>query len=167
MICWFYIVNRCESITVNIAVENKLESKPDVLSFREAMRPKKPSGVQPYIVWIISLAFVLFQFFIQLSSGESVDGLMRSFKLTAFGGGLLASSYYYIYVSLQTPAGLLMDRYGPRKLLSAGAFILMCGCIIFADAHWVVWAFVGRMIMGLGAAFASSRRPLPSVSMAF
>src|SRR3990167_9319057 len=72
------------------------------------------------VFWIISGLFVFFQFALQLSSGEMVTGLMRSFNLTAFGAGVLASSYYYIYVSLQTPAGLLVDMFGPRRLLSAG-----------------------------------------------
>lgn len=139
---------------MSTAVENKGSKKPDVLSFREAMMPKKHTGLQAYSVWCVSLFFVLFQFFIQLSSGEIVDGLMKSFSLTALGGGFLASAYYYMYVSLQTPAGLLMGEYGPRKLLSAGAAVLMVGSFIFASSHWLLVAFIGRFLMGLGAAFA-------------
>ena len=77
-----------------------------------------------WLIWGVSAAFVLFQFFLQLSSGEMVGGLMKSFGLTALGGGVLASAYYYIYVALQTPAGMLMDRYGPRLLLSLGAVVI-------------------------------------------
>lgn len=139
---------------MSIAVENKSVQKPDVLSYREALLPKKDPGLQAYSVWIVSLCFVLFQFFIQLSSGEIVNGLMQSFGLTAFGGGVLASAYYYIYVSLQIPAGVLMGQYGPRKLLSAGAMVLAIGSFLFAGTHHVVVAFLGRLVMGLGAAFA-------------
>ncbi len=139
---------------MSTAVENKGEQKPDVLSFAEAMRPKKQVGFQAYAVWCVSLSFVLFQFFIQLSSGQIVNGLMKSFSVTALGGGFLASAYYYIYVALQTPAGLVMGRYGPRKLLCGGAAVLMLGSFIFAAAPWLIIAFVGRLLMGLGAAFA-------------
>lgn len=105
-------------------------------------------------VWFVAAIFVLFQFFLQLSSGEIVSALMKSFTLTAFGGGLLVSSYYYIYVLLQTPVGILMDRYGPRGSLSLGAFVVCIGAFIFATAKTVLFALLGRIMMGGGSAFA-------------
>jgi MFS family permease len=105
-------------------------------------------------VWFVAALFVLFQFFLQLSSGEFINGLMKSFALTAFGGGVLASSYYYIYVLLQTPAGMLLDRYGPRGILSAGALIVCIGCLLFSAAKTLFFALLGRVLMGGGAAFA-------------
>ncbi len=107
-----------------------------------------------WMVWTVTTAFVLLQFFLQLSSGELIDGLMKSFALTAFGGGILASSYYYIYVFLQTPAGMLIDRYGPRGILSAGALTVCIGSMLFAIAKTVIIALLGRVLMGIGAAFA-------------
>lgn len=106
------------------------------------------------LVWMISLIFVLFQFFLQLSSAEIVEGLMQSFYISAFGAGVLASIYYYIYVVLQTPVGILLDRYGPRRLLSMGAIGVSIGCLLFAGSQNLVIAALGRLIMGAGAAFA-------------
>ncbi|MCX7120447.1 MAG: MFS transporter [Gammaproteobacteria bacterium] len=98
-------------------------------------------------IWAVAAVFCFFQFFLQLSSGEIIASLMKSFALTAFGGGLLASSYYYIYVTLQIPAGMLMDRYGPRIILSLGALTVSTGCFIFYAAKTVSlalsFAFVG------------------------
>lgn len=105
-------------------------------------------------VWLMSVAFVFFQFYLQLSSGQIVDALMKSFSLTTLGGGLLASTYYYIYVLLQTPAGMLMDRYGPRLILSIGAVVVCAGSLLFAQASVVSLAALGRILMGTGAAFA-------------
>src|SRR5689334_19956382 len=105
-------------------------------------------------VWVVTTAFVLLQFFLQLSSGEIIEGLMKSFSLTAFGGGVLASSYYYIYVLLQTPAGMLIDRYGARGILSISALNVCIGSLLFASAKTVLVALLGRVLMGIGAAFA-------------
>lgn len=105
-------------------------------------------------VWFVAAIFVFFQFYLQLSSGEIVSGLMHSFSLTAFGGGLLASTYYYVYVLLQVPAGMLMDRFGPRLLLSVGALVVAVGCTGFAYSKVVFLAVFARMLMGAGAAFA-------------
>lgn len=105
-------------------------------------------------VWVISAVFVLFQFFLQLSSGEIIGGLMKTFALTAFGAGVLVSSYYYIYVLLQVPAGMLMDRYGSRGILSAGALTVCAGSLLFATAKSAYLALLGRVLMGGGSAFA-------------
>lgn len=107
-----------------------------------------------WLIWGVSALFVLFQFFLQLSSGQIVDGLMKSFSLSAFGGGVLASTYYYIYVILQIPSGMLIDRYGSRRLLTIGAIVCACGCFLFGISHALLLAALGRLMMGAGAAFA-------------
>lgn len=115
---------------------------------------KKYSILKPWLIWGSSALFVLFQFFLQLSSGVIVEDLMRSFTINALGAGILSSTYYYVYVTLQTPAGILIDRYGPRKLLTAGAFVCAVGCWLFATASHLALAEVGRLLMGAGSAFA-------------
>src|SRR3989344_5993733 len=97
-----------------------------------------------WVIWIISILFVMFQFCVQLSAGEMLDGLMQSFSLSAFGGGLLVSVYYYIYVLLQTPAGVLIDHYGPRLLLTVGALTCGLGTFMFAESHTLSMAFIAR-----------------------
>jgi len=127
-------------------------------SSNESSLPPRRRGLShsatAWLVWLVAASFVLFQFCIQLTSGEMVGGLMKSFSLSALGAGFLASSYYYIYVLLQTPAGMLMDRYGPRRLLSIGAAVMMLGSLLFASAHSLTFAILGRVFMGGGAAFA-------------
>lgn len=107
-----------------------------------------------WVIWGISMLFTVFQFFLQLSSGVLVDELIKSFSITALGAGILTSMYYYVYTLLQTPAGMLMDRYGPRLLLSYGAFVCGIGCLLFGTAlsFWV--ALLGRLLIGGGSAFA-------------
>lgn len=107
-----------------------------------------------WLMWIISVSFLLFQFLLQLSSGVLIKQLMHDFSLTAFSAGLLTSSYYYIYIALQAPAGLLTDKYGPRLLLSCGALLCGLACLGFAATHSVLWAQSYRLMMGLGASFA-------------
>ncbi|MBS0350765.1 MAG: MFS transporter [Proteobacteria bacterium] len=111
-------------------------------------------GTLAWIVWSVSAVFLLFQFFLQLSSADIVGGLMDSFTLSAFGASVLASTYYYIYVSLQAPAGILIDRLGPRRLLASGALVCAGGCWLFATAKLLLIAVLGRLLMGGGAAFA-------------
>ena len=68
------------------------------------MRPiVKP---MPLLMWFVTLVFVFYQFILQLSSGIMISPLIGSFHTTALGASIVSSSYYYVYVALQTPAGL-------------------------------------------------------------
>lgn len=132
--------------TVTIAVTNR---RPGMIKVARRRRM-----TLAWSVWLMAAIFVFFQFYLQLSSGQIVDAVMKSFSLTTFGGGLLAGAYYYVYVLLQAPAGMLMDRYGPRLILSIGAAIVCVGCVLFAEATSLSVAIIGRALMGAGAAFA-------------
>ena len=108
----------------------------------------------PWLVWLPSGLFVLFQFSLQLSSGVMAESWMKDFKIGPFAVGLLASSYYYVYVLLQIPAGILMDHFGPRRLLTFGGFLCSLGCLAFATTHTFYFAEFSRIFMGFGASFA-------------
>lgn len=120
----------------------------------EEIPVKNYSVLTPWFIWLTSALFVLFQFFLQLSSGVMIDELMHAFSINALGAGLLASTYYYVYVALQTPAGMLIDYYGPRKLLTIGGFICAMGCWLFASADHLFLAEFSRLLMGAGCSFA-------------
>lgn len=113
-----------------------------------------PRTALPWLIWAIGTVFVVFQFLLQLSSGVMVERLMNAFTMSAFAAGLMSGAYYYIYVALQTPAGMLIDRYGARELLSVGGIVCALGCFLFASSHSIWMADFGRVLMGGGSAFA-------------
>jgi MFS family permease len=106
------------------------------------------------MIWGIGTAFVLFQFLLQLSSGVLVERLMQDFAMTAVSAGFMSGAYYYIYVALQTPAGMMIDRFGARTLLSMGGLVCAAGCALFAVADHIWMADLARVLMGGGSAFA-------------
>jgi len=58
---------------------------------------------------------------------------------------------------VQIPTGLAADRFGPRRLLAAGAALATLGGVIFAWAPNMAWASAGRLCVGaaVGVAFVS------------
>lgn len=106
------------------------------------------------IIWLVGVSFLLFQFFLQLSSGIIVGAIMHEQNLSALTAGLLSSAFYYVYTSFQMPVGLLFDRYNTRTLLSLNAALCALGCFLFANGHTLPWLFTGRLIIGAGSAFA-------------
>lgn len=113
-----------------------------------------PRRLLPWMIWGIGTAFVLFQFLLQLSSGVLVERLMHDFSMTALSAGIMSGAYYYIYVLLQTPAGMLIDRFGARILLTVGGFVSAAGCALFAMSDQIWMADVARIMMGGGSSFA-------------
>ncbi|MFC3908739.1 MFS transporter [Legionella dresdenensis] len=105
-------------------------------------------------IWLTGVSFVLFQFFIQLSSGVVLDYIMREMQLTALVAGLLSSAFYYVYTTMQIPVGILFDRRSTRLLLGSTALICSFGCFLFAHSHNVLLFFIARLLIGAGASFA-------------
>jgi predicted MFS family arabinose efflux permease len=85
------------------------------------------------------------------------DQLMADFNIGAASLGNFSSFYYYSYVAVQIPTGILTDHLGPRKLLTAGALLSSFGAFIFASASSIHTANIGRLIIGasMGVAWVS------------
>jgi MFS family permease len=84
-----------------------------------------------------------------------MEGALRAhFNLSATGFGLLSAFYYYAYVPMQLPVGVLMDRFGPRRLLTLACAICVIGTFLFSGTSLFRVAAVGRFLVGLGSAFA-------------
>ena len=108
----------------------------------------------PIRIWLVSVAFVLFQFFMQLSSGVVISAIMRDMQLSALTAGALSASFYVIYTALQIPVGILFDCKNPRFLLTASTLLCSLGCFAFAMSHGLFNLFAGRTLVGTGSAFA-------------
>jgi MFS family permease len=80
--------------------------------------------------------------------------LLSDLHLAASNLGFLTSAYFFTTAVFQLPLGLLMDRYGPRRVQASLMGIASIGVLVFAvSAHYPVLVF-GRAIMGIGAAGA-------------
>ena len=114
----------------------------------------KCSPVRASSMWGIAAFLIVVQFFLQFSLGVIAGQVRIDLTLDAIGLSVLASSYYLIYVLLQSPAGFLIDLFGSRRLLAVGALICMIGCVLFASAPNLWIAIIARTLMGGGMAFA-------------
>ena len=83
-----------------------------------------------------------------------VDDLMREFAVGAAILGNLSAVYLYIYAGLQIPVGLFIDRYGLRYSIGAACAITGIGAMVFAVAETISLAYLGRFLIGAGAAFS-------------
>ncbi len=99
-------------------------------------------------VWSLGAGLFLLGFFHRVAPAVLHRELSLDFGLSAASLGSLSALYFYSYVLMQIPTGLLADRFGPRLLLMAGLVLSTLGAIIFALAPSLFWAGVGRLLIG-------------------
>jgi MFS family permease len=68
--------------------------------------------------------------------------------------GLLTSVYFLTFAAAQIPIGILLDRYGPRRVQSVLLLIAAVGAMLFAVSDHFLMLLVGRALVGLGVASA-------------
>jgi MFS family permease len=108
----------------------------------------------PWLVWGLAASAFFIEYFARVAPGVMIDSLMRDFKVQALALGSLSAFFYYAYVGMQIPVGMLVDRFSLRCLLTSMIFICGLGCLIFASTSHLGIAALARLMMGFGAAFA-------------
>lgn len=100
---------------------------------------------------LLTMAYTL-AFLHRMSPTVAAADIMQDFQSSAALMGLLASAYFYPYAFMQTPCGMLTDRFGTRTLVSVALVVAAFGCMAFAFASNPTQAFSGRIVVGLGLA---------------
>jgi MFS family permease len=79
--------------------------------------------------------------------------LMRDFAVGAAALGSLSAFYFYSYAAIQLPVGMLLDRFGPRKLMATALFLCSLASIGFGLSDTLATASFGRLLIGGTVAF--------------
>ena len=118
---------------------------------------KHPPAAVAWAVWGLGAALYLIAFYQRVAPAVMTGDLSREFGLNAASLGNLSAFYFYGYVAVQIPTGLLADRWGPRRVLAAGAALTAAGTLLFAMAPSLVFANAGRLAIGAagGVAFVA------------
>ncbi|HEX5796326.1 MAG TPA: MFS transporter [Geminicoccaceae bacterium] len=105
-------------------------------------------------VWGLAAAFYAYGFFQRVAPSVMVEDLMRDFALGGALLGSLSAVYFYAYAAVQIPVGVLLDRFGARRLLIVGTLLAAAGSALFALASGLALALVGRALVGAAVGFA-------------
>jgi len=92
----------------------------------------------------------LFRTINALISGQLTSDL----ALGAADLGLLTSVYFLTFAAAQIPIGVLLDRYGPRRIQSALLLVAAVGAALFGASHGFLPLVAARAMIGLGVAAA-------------
>jgi MFS family permease len=107
---------------------------------------------QGWAVWVVGVLAYILTVMQRTSLGDAGLEAAKRFGITP---GMLAAFVFIqvaVYIAAQTPAGLLVDRFGPRPMLVVSGIFLTSGQLVLAGATALPQAVLARILVGLGDA---------------
>ena len=112
------------------------------------------SRVIAWTVWILASIFYAYQYILRVMPNIMLEDIMQHFQIGAATFGQFSGVYYIGYSLMHLPIGIMLDRFGPRKVMTGCILLTVAGLLplIFAD-HWI-YPIVGRALIGMGSSAA-------------
>lgn len=105
-----------------------------------------------WLIWVVGLLAYLTAVLHRTSFG--VSGLAAAARFEASPATLsgFVVLQLVVYAALQVPVGLLLDRYGSRRLIAGGALVMAAGQLLLALSTSLTFAYTARVLVGAGDA---------------
>ena len=108
--------------------------------------------MRPILVFAALSSIFCFSMFYRVTNAVIAPDLMRDLHLNAESLGTLSSAFFYSFALCQIPMGVLLDKIGPRIVITFFSLVGASGAIVFGSADSFASAFMGRTLLGIGMA---------------
>jgi MFS family permease len=115
---------------------------------------------QPYhSVWVLLVFGWICNYVVRMAFSPLLEPIMAEFGLSHAQGGFLFSVFFYGYVAMQVPAGLLGDRFGRKRVLVTGILLVAGAALATGLSATLAVLVLARLVTGLaqGMYFANDR----------
>lgn len=113
-----------------------------------------PSAGRTLLAFVLGATFFCYAFVHRVAPSVMTDELMDAFAVGGSALGCLSALYFYAYVAMQMPVGMMMDRYSPRGLMTAALLVCSAASLWLASTDSLLAALVSRALIGGSVAFA-------------
>ncbi len=113
----------------------------------------RPQPRRAWLVWGVGALCYFVALFHRASLGVAAPDALARFSAGPALLSVLSAVQLGVYLALQIPSGLLADRLGPRKVITAGVLAMAVGSGMFAVSASIAGGVVGRLLIGAGDAF--------------
>lgn len=110
-------------------------------------------SIQPRLLLRVFVPFALGYFLSYLYrtvNAVIAPDLARDIGVNPADLGLLTSAYFLTFAAFQLPLGVLLDRYGPRRVEGILLLFAATGAFVFSQAETLFGLILGRALIGLG-----------------
>ena len=137
-----------------MTLPNSNQQQTTISCSRTSIRITDSTPFKAWLVWLTASFFYLYEMVLRVSPSVMTQELMQDFQVSSTALGVLVSFYYFAYVLLQIPCGLIVDKFGTRKIVTLSALVCMIGTYLFAESQTLWLAQIGRFMIGAGSACA-------------
>jgi predicted MFS family arabinose efflux permease len=112
------------------------------------------SRIIAWFVWIIVSIFYAYQYVLRVMPSIMFNDITLQFHIDATVFGQFSGVYYLGYSLMHLPIGLMLDRFGPRKIMTGCILLTVIGLLpIICATHWI-YPLIGRALIGIGSSAA-------------
>jgi sugar phosphate permease len=118
-----------------------------------ALAGEPAAPIPARLVALVFLPFVtgyFLSYFFRNVNAVIAKDLAREFALGAADLGLLTGAYFVTFGLFQLPLGVLLDRFGPRRVVAGLLCVTAAGAVVFGIAESFAALALGRALIGLG-----------------
>ncbi|MGW2370811.1 MFS transporter [Kitasatospora sp. NPDC001683] len=114
--------------------------------------PAPPGGRAAWLAWSIGVSVYVLAVIHRTSLGVAGLDAAERFGIGASALSTFSILQVLVYAAMQVPVGLLVDRFGPRRVLLLGVLLLSTGQLAFAFSSSFGPALASRAVLGCGDA---------------
>ncbi len=109
------------------------------------------SKSKAWAMWSVALFFFAYQFVMRLFPGLVMHDIMLKHQVDATAFGFLSSMYYFGYAGMQIPIAILLDRFGPRTVITISSVLCSAATLLFVWADSWTALLLARFFIGVGS----------------
>jgi predicted MFS family arabinose efflux permease len=106
------------------------------------------------VMWMVASLFYAYQYILRVMPSIMLDDIMLRFHMDSGMVGQFSGIYYIGYSLLHLPIGILLDRWGPRKVIPCCILLSIVGILPIICAKYWIWPILGRLATGIGSSAA-------------
>jgi len=110
-------------------------------------------------VWALLVLGWICNYVVRMALSPLLEPVMAEFSLSHAEGGFLFSVFFYGYVAMQVPAGMLGDRFGRKRVLVLGILLVAAAAVVTGLSRTLATLALARLLTGLaqGMYFVNDR----------
>jgi len=105
-----------------------------------------------WLIFALSSALFFLSQFYRVSNAVIAPQLLHDLSIDTKGLGLISASFFYGFALTQIPISLLLDKIGPRSIMTTLSATGILGAVIFSWADSMALGVCGRVLLGVGMA---------------